>query len=221
MNLHFHEGQWDAACDLVEQFHYSGRVPANVQFVGSLHEPGGLFGDFGPIQAAAFFSIPPTRWSEPVIELSRLVRGHEKAPLTSLISKSCVSLKKLGFDLIVSFADETQGHNGGVYRACSWLYAGYRKPRMDGVLINDVFIPGRSVNSKWGTQSPKKLRKMGIDAIPHYDGGKHLYFKPLRVSGKSKAKRLNLKNQTFNAARRCDERTPVCASQVEPLGAAP
>ncbi len=217
MKFHFRDSQWDDACELVEKHHYSKRVPANVQFVGSLHEPGGLFGDCGEIVAACFFSIPPTRWSEPVLELSRLVRAEQKVPLSSLISQSARVLKKRGERLLVSFADRTQGHFGGVYQSASWLYAGCRERRMDGVIWKGEFVPGRSANSRWGTQSPTRLSTMGIQVSPHYDEGKHIYFRHLCVAGKSSAKRLGLLSKPYPANRPQDE---LATSQRE-AGATP
>ncbi len=196
--MHFRDGQLDEARDLVVKHHYSGRPPANIQFVGTVHDQGGLFGDFGPAVAACFFSIPPTRWAEPVLELSRLVRTDERISLTPLIAFCCKALKRNGADLLVSFADKTQGHHGGIYQAASWKYAGARNRTMDGVVINGAFYPGRSCNSKWGTRSPAKLTKiLGVDVQAHFDEGKHLYFKPLGPRGKSKAKRLGLLNIAY------------------------
>jgi len=192
--LHFRVGRIDEATDLVIKHHYSKRAPANVQFVGSFHLDGGLFGGDGEIVAACFFSIPPTRWGEPVLELSRLVRAGDKVPLTKLISHSVRCLKKAGADLLVSFADKTHGHEGFVYRASNWRYAGCRERRMDGVLIDGVFIPGRSCNSIYGTRSPVKLAEMMPTKTvePHYDEGKHLYWLPLGNNGLKKAQRLGI-----------------------------
>lgn len=219
--MNFRSNQWADAASMVEKHHYSGRVPSNVQFIGSLHVDGGLFGDFGEIVAAAFFSIPPTRWSEDVIELSRLVRADERVHLSHLIAMSLAHLKRNGHKLIVSFADRTQGHFGGVYQACSWNYAGCRERRMDGVIVDGTFVPGRSANSRWGTQSPSKLATLGVDAKPHYDEGKHLYWKPLGVAGKTRAKRLGLQSLPYPANGPEDELTPVSARQVRPLPFAP
>jgi hypothetical protein len=169
-----------------------------VQFVGSLHEAGGLFGDYGPAVAACFFSIPPTRWSEDVLELSRLVRASYSVPLSSLVSKSCKELRKQGHDLLVSFADRTQGHHGGVYQAASWRYAGARERRMDGLLIDGRFWPGRSCNSKFGTRSPSKVTAiLGREVAPHFDEGKHLYWKALGAHGLKKAARLGLASMPY------------------------
>lgn len=191
--LHFHVGRYGEAVELVKRFHYSHRAPSNVQCVGTLHECGGLFGDYGQVVAACFLSIPPTRWSEDVWELSRLVRDDRERPLTSLISQTCKTARVKGADLLVSFADKTQGHHGGIYQAASWEYAGARERRMDGVLLDGRFIPGRSCNSQWGTRSPEKLRAiLRKDVQPHYDEGKHLYWRALTREGKRRAARLGL-----------------------------
>jgi hypothetical protein len=198
MTLHFRSGCVDEACDLVKRHHYSRRIPSNVQFVGTLHEGGGLFGDYGKAVAAVFFCIPPTRWSESVLELSRLVRAHDRVPLTMLVGRACDRLKVAGHDLLVSFADKTQGHHGGIYQAASWNYAGARDKRMDGLLIDGVFMPGRSCNSTYGTRSPDKVRQItGRDVQPHYDEGKHLYWRALGGRGKAKAARLGLQSLPY------------------------
>jgi len=192
---YFCTDQYNEACDLVTRYHYSKRIPSNVQMVCTLHEGGGLFGDFGDAVAALFFSIPPTRWSEEVWELSRLVATPRfEGQLSALISKSCKFAKR-HHDLVISFADRTHQHHGGIYQACSWQYAGKRGERMDGVLIDGTFVAGRSCNSKWGTQSPAKLSdRLKKDVQPHFDDGKHLYWRALTRSGKQKAARLKLEN---------------------------
>lgn len=194
--MHFHVGRYDEACALVKRYHYSHRVPSNVQFVGTWHNDGGLFGDAGEAVAACFFTIPPTRWSEDCFELSRLVRTPDSAvSLTGLISRLCKYIKSVrACDLLVSFADATQGHHGGIYQASSWSYDGQRDRNCDGILLDGIFWPGRSCNSRFGTRSPEKLRAMFPDRNiePHYDEGKHLYWRALTRDGKRKAKRLGL-----------------------------
>ena len=128
--LHFRTGRVDEARTLVLQHHYSGRCATNLRFVGSLHEDGGLFGGDGPMVAAALWYTPGTPWKEDVLELGRLVRGERRVPLTFLVSRCTKELRRQGHDLLVSYADSTQGHEGYVYRACNWRYHG--KPRPPG-----------------------------------------------------------------------------------------
>lgn len=193
--LHFRVGMLDEANALVERWHYSGRPPAAVQCVGTWHESGGLFGDYGDAVAACFFSIPGTRWSEDVWELSRLVRAETTAvPLTGLIAATCAHMRRTAAaPLLVSFADSTQGHHGGIYQAASWSYAGKRDRRQDGLMVDGTFVPGRSCNSRWGTRSPSKLQTIiGREVIPHYDEGKHLYWRALNKDARRQAARLGL-----------------------------
>jgi len=192
----------DEAVALVKTYHYSRRSPGSVQFVGTLHMPGGLFGDFGEAIAACFFSSPPTRWSEEVLELTRLVRKDGvRVPLTLLIRLCVARLKADGHNLLVSFADAQQGHHGGIYQAGGWNYHGQRDRACDGVIINGKFWPGRTCNANWGTRSPELLReKLKCDVQPHYDIGKHLYWRSLGKRGDEAAKRLELKRNEYPKA---------------------
>jgi hypothetical protein len=212
---------------LVKQFHYSRRMPGNIQHCYAIRLAGGLFGDKGEVVAGSIFSIPGTRWSEEVLELTRLVRHPDCAvPMSRLIAFSCHWLKLSKHPLVVSFADWTQNHHGGVYQAAGWYYDGCRDRAMDGVQIDGVFKPGRSCNSTWGTRSPGKLRKLlpSKQIEPHFDEGKHLYWKPLMPAGKRRAARLGLRVTPYpkpNAARPLDDPVPTGASTVQPRGAAP
>lgn len=177
--------------ELVNKYHYSGYVPTNIQHIAGIEIDGILV-------AAVFFSIPPTRWSEKVYELCRLVRTDDiKINLTQLISFGIKGLKNsTDADLLVSFADNTHSHHGGIYQAASWNYHGMRKSSCDGFIINGSLVTRRTCNHKWGTSSTKKLpailAQSGIECIPHYDNGKYLYWKALSKNGEKKAVRLKL-----------------------------
>lgn len=206
MRFHFHTDQNDAATDLVLRFHYSRRMPSAV-FVGTAHEGGGLFGDYGPAVAACVFRIPSTRWAEEVVELTRLVRRDDVAiSLTSLVAWCVRTVRRTRpeYDLLVSFADSTQGHHGGIYQACGWRYHGKRDSQNDGLVINGTFYAGRSCNSRWGTRSATLLAARFPDWTiePHYDEGKHLYWLPVRPSGQAKAERLGLTHQSYPKPKR-------------------
>lgn len=198
--LHFHMGRYDDATHLVMKHHYSRRWPSNVQFVGTLHQGGGLFGTCGEAAAACVFCVPATRWSENVLELSRLVRADQRVPLSRIIKLTVVYIKRSGMhDLLVSFADWTQRHHGGVYQSASWNYAGQRDSAMDGLIIDGTFVNGRTCNHVYGTRSPERLRDIhpSKDIQPHYDEGKHLYWKALNKAGEKKAKRLRLESLPY------------------------
>jgi hypothetical protein len=197
----FTTGNRAEADRLVVMYHYSARPPSNVIVCGCANEPGGLFGDSGRVVAACYFSVPPTRWSEKVAELSRLVRrDDEEINLTWLISMTVKFIRSRGLsDLLVSFADNTQGHHGGIYQAASWKYTGMRGACCDGLIVNGHFVPGRSCNSTWGTRSPGKLKEAypHWDIEPHFDMGKHLYWRAVNKRGAAKAGRLGLKSLAY------------------------
>lgn len=187
------------ADNLVIEYHYSHYIPSNIQFCTSLLREGAFI-------ASVFYSIPATRWSEVgILELCRLVRDEGVIPkpiLTSLISHSIKEIKQSKkFDLLVSFADSTHQHHGGIYQASSWNYYTLRRPSHDGFIIEGKFIPRRTCNHRWGTSSrvklPEILSKQGIDCIPHFDEGKYLYWKALTKGGELKANRLGLEKNPY------------------------
>lgn len=178
---------------MIVENHYSHRVYKRMSTVVAAL----ALVDNTPV-AALTISRPSTRWAHPVHELTRLVRTeHGSQNLVGLISESCKEARKQGVDLLVSYADYTQGHHGGVYQAASWNYHGMRKPRVDGFNINGVFVPNRSVSHKYGTQSVPKLRDMGLTVEKHYDLGKWLYWKPLSKTGKSNAQLLGFQTNPY------------------------
>lgn len=196
-NIQYKFGRNVESDKLVELYHYSHYIPANIQFCATElinNEP----------VAACFFSVPATRWAEPVLELCRLVRKEEKEPkpvLTTLISQAIKQIKReKKFNLLVSFADSTQGHHGGIYQACSWNFHTLRKARLDGFIINGIFVAARTCNHRYNTSGIKLidiLKEKGIECSPHYDTGKYLYWKALDKDGNQKAKRLGLCNQPY------------------------
>ena len=64
-------------------------------------------------------------------------------------------------------------------------------------MVGGAFVPGRSGNALWGTRSPAKLKAKGIDAEPHYDKGKHLYWRALDRYGRKTAQLLELRDLPY------------------------
>lgn len=185
--------------DLVLTHHYSQRLPSAVTLVyGDI--------DYGPprvVHACAMFSMATGRWPEPLWELTRLVRLPDYSlPLTKLIAKALGHVRENKLvDLIVSFADFEEDHHGGIYQASSWLYDGMRSDRLDGFNIDGVFVPARTCNAVYGTSSetdlPSLLSKDGKTCEPHYDQGKHCYWKAISKEGMRKALRLGLQSKAY------------------------
>jgi hypothetical protein len=139
--------------ELVEKFHYSARLNTN-EIISY-----GIRREDDTLSAAALIS--PTRYKEPVVALGRLVAAPDCAvKMSQFIAWCCDDLRKRGHKLIVSFADNTFGHHGGLYQACGWRFDGLRKPTNDGLFIDGVFVPGRTLNLRYGTRSAEKLRAL-------------------------------------------------------------
>lgn len=206
---YLHLDQMDEAKQLVEQFHYSHRVPSNIQLVATAHEGGGLFGDLGPAVAACFISIPGSGhrkikdkvyvYAEAkdvhTLELTRLVRRDGVSiSLTGLITYALKWTRKLKLgDIVFSYADIQQGHHGGVYQAASWFYDGQREPNAEGVLVDGVFVPMRTIVSH------KRAREQYPDATVKIkkDRGKHCYWKPITRRGWQLAKKMELRQLPY------------------------
>ncbi len=175
--------------------HYSHKCPKNVKLTFADI-------DYGPPRrplACCTFSGPTGRFEDAtgILELSRLVRlPAYDLPLTKLISKAmgCIRAKKAA-DLLLSLADAEEDHHGGIYQACSWVYGGTRDERLDGFNIDGKFVPARTCNHRFGTSSEAVLVEQG--ATPHYDAGKHLYWKALTKAGMVMAVNMGLRSLPY------------------------
>ena len=218
--FYFHTGEKQTARELVLKYHYSGRCHENPILVGSLHfGGGGLYDDKGELVATCIFSLSNNNtWSLKkvnLIELVRLCRKEEvQVPLSWLVSHTVKELKKLRrFDIVISYADATQDHHGGIYQACSWNFHTYRQPKEDGLIIDGTFVPKRTVSTRYGTYRRDKLGEMfdevkqetlygtevkNIEWGSHVDKGKYMYWIPLNKTGKKIAKRvLNFESNEY------------------------
>lgn len=86
--------------------------------------------------AVVCFAIPPNPYisaylvgaPNKVLELSRLWApdGHEPNLLTRAIARAVDQIRRdaPGYEALVSYADPNVGHEGGVYRAASWVPIG-------------------------------------------------------------------------------------------------
>ena len=151
--------------ELVEKFHYSARLNTN-EIISY-----GIRREDGTLSAAALIS--PTRYKEPVVALGRLVAAPDCAvKMSQFVAWCCDDLRRGDplrkptprppARLIVSFADNTVGQHGGLYQACGWRFDGLRKPTNDGLFIDGVFVPGRTLNLRYGTRSAEKLRALAV-----------------------------------------------------------
>lgn len=111
-------------------------------------------------------------------ELARIALTSHKATVSRILAIAIKMLNKQssGIQLIVSFADPGQGHNGSIYQAGNWLYTGQSKA-----------APEWFHNGKWKHNREMTSGAFGRGAkVPHYRDlpsrtvpGKHRYLMPL------------------------------------------
>lgn len=193
MDTTFAYGHIQEAKRLVEHYHYTKYLP-RTEHVYSLHA-GTCELMLGDMLAACFFGIPGSRWEHPVLELVRLVRRDDvDYPLTSLIAFACRDLRRRGYDLLISYADASYGHHGGIYQAASWAYHG-----IDGFLIEGKFYAARTRDHIFGSSALSILKKENphLNIEPSYDKGKHLYWRALNNYGSWKAEVLDLQSNPY------------------------
>ena len=104
-------------------------------------------------------------------ELTRIALTKHEVPVSKIMALAVKFLMKSqnGLRLIVSYADPDQGHHGGIYQACNWLYTG-----PSGKALK-VFYKGKWSHKKTvddaGVNQTNLPKKMVI--------GKHRYLMPL------------------------------------------
>lgn len=125
---------FDEARAFIEQHHYArGASNTGVYLFGLFHiwfnTLWGLTWWLPPTRVAAE-SVDPIRWRQ-VLALSRMAvfPGVMKNACSFMLSRSEQAIRRDGrFVALVTYADESQGHTGGVYRAANWEYVGRTGP---------------------------------------------------------------------------------------------
>lgn len=131
-----------------------------------------------PPTRVACESVDKERWKQ-VLSLTRMVVSPRapKNACSFLLARSVQAIKKEGrFVALVTYADESQGHTGGVYKASGWQYIGRTGPYPRWV---DAL--GRQVAPK----ATKNRTKAQMEALGHQKVGaffKHKFV--LRLDGK-------------------------------------
>lgn len=178
----------DEVWPLVRDFHYSKRNAGLIHHAFAWRAPGGLFGETGEPMAAISYSQPVSRnHPQDALELSRLVRREDfDKPISQFVAWSLRWLKaNTAAPFVLSYADSTQGHHGGIYQACNFLYVG---PTTSGHIGYNCpegsFVHRRTCNSRFGTGGAVEMARIKPDWMPVYGKPKHLYIFPLRKKWK-------------------------------------
>lgn len=173
---------FEAAKYAVEKWHYSARMPSGAlvkvgvwedgQFIGVV-----LFGRGAIHRIGSPYGLKQTE----CIELVRVALTKHSAPVSRIVGVAIKMLHRQspGIRLLVSFADDSHGHHGGIYQAMNWTFVGdVRTPT--NVIVNGEPIHRRSAHAKYGTYAMEWLRA-NVDPNARYDIEvvKHKYIYPL------------------------------------------
>ena len=109
-------------------------------------------------------------------ELVRIALRKHETQVSKIMMLAIKFLKKTnsGIRLIVSFADEEQGHHGGIYQATNWIYDGKTKAA-DEYIYNGKRWHGRAFRKSHG--SHRKYIDKGLLIVK--GSQKHRYLMPL------------------------------------------
>ena len=119
---------------LVAEHHYARGGSNTFVYVHGLYrqgsdEPQGVAWWLPPTRVACE-SVNREQWKK-VLSLTRMVvlPGVPKNAATFLLARSVREIRRDGrFVSLVTYADESQGHEGRVYRAANWTYVGKTGP---------------------------------------------------------------------------------------------
>lgn len=169
----------EAAKYACENWHYSKCLPSSLQkrvavgawedgkFIGVV-----VFGHGANPQIGSPYGLTINQ----CVELTRIaLRNDHKTPVSKIVKFALKFLKQSqpGIKLVVSYADQAQGHHGGVYQAGNWIYVGSMKG------VPSLKYKGKIWHAKALRTSFPKLKHSdpAVEKVPA--GDKHKYLMPL------------------------------------------
>lgn len=181
----------EAAKFACEHWHYSKTVPKSKSVYLGVWEDGVFVGClvFG-MGASSHLGSP---YGLAVFEAAELTRVALRTHQTSVSRVVSVALRLLrrqspGLRLLVSYADPSEGHHGGIYQALGWIYVGRTQP--DWAVIDTTgkrwhsrICSVNGVKSQYG-QRRKAMRPQ--DGRKIVLPGKHKYLLPLDAEMRAK-----------------------------------
>jgi len=114
------------------------------------------------------------------VELVRVALRDHAVPVSRIVALSLKFLRQHspGIKLVVSFADRSQGHHGGIYQAGNWIYSGTGSDATFYMIRGKLTHP-RSIGAAGKTQNIAGARQIDPRAYSVEIPGKHRYLMPL------------------------------------------
>lgn len=162
-------------------WHYSGCIPAgklvkvgaweNGKFIGVVLFARGATPNLGK---------PYGLNQDECVELVRIALTMHETPVSRIAAIALRFLKSSNakLKLVVSFADRSQGHHGGIYQAGNWIYTGCGSAAKFYMIKGKLTHP-RSIGSLGFTQNIKGAKMIDPNATDVVIPGKHRYLMPL------------------------------------------
>ena len=162
-------------------WHYSGCLPAGKLVKVGAWESGKFIGVvlFGR-GATPNLGRPYNLGQDECVELVRIALTKHENAVSRIAALAMKFLHNANpkLRLIVSFADQSQGHHGGIYQAGNWVYNGQGDPAKFYMIRGKLTHP-RSIGAKGLVQNIHGARKIDPNATVVDVPGKHRYLMPL------------------------------------------
>lgn len=160
--------------DWLLNVHYAKRIPQIMKAFG-LYDGDALIGvvTYGiPASPSLCMGICGQEYSDKVLELNRLcLMNNDKNQASMLVSGSIKQLPKP--TIVVSYADNAQGHVGYVYQATNFLYTGLSEKRVDWAVKGLEHKHSKTISDGMTLESIKE--KYGDDFYYVERSRKHRY----------------------------------------------
>lgn len=162
--------------EFLSQYHYLGGCsPGQPDAFGWIED--------GALVAVAVYGAPHApKIPSGYRDLRRLARSEAmQAPLSRFVARTLRHLKRAGWQAAITWADQEQGHHGGIYQATNWVYvqpqsynwnSSYKLP--DGTIRDH-----RSVFKELGTTAKDKVAALRPSWKPFLPKQKLKYVFPM------------------------------------------
>jgi hypothetical protein len=171
----------EAAKYAVEHWHYSRSMPVGKCVRVGVWEQSVFIGCV--LFAWGMNKDLLTPYGLKIAEGAELVRVALNKHVSSTSRIVAIALKLLriqspGLRLLVSFADPTEGHHGGIYQAGGWIYAG-KSPPVDEWVLNGRRLNRRAFTGQQFGGGRASVAGIPPGAVKTRRQGKHRYLMPL------------------------------------------